>query len=484
MAAHERPGAAAAARLRGPGAGALSARLERFLQLCAEDNIQVVNLTTPAQYFHALRRQMHRAVPQAAGRDDAQEPAAPQACVSSLAEFGAGQPVPARARRDRPARRAGRDVRRVVLCSGQGLLRAAGRARAEREHRRRRASCASSSSTRSRRASWPSGSRAIPKRARSSGAGGAGEHGRLALRRPPHRAALSRARRCGQARRATSAGDGGDAGDRARRSMHVHEQADLSRRARCDAARIAARSGEGDRAMAVEVKVPALGESITEATVAVAQARTATRSRSTSRCSSSRPTRRPSRSLRRPPACSPRSRVARRRDGAGRRRGRADRGGAAPAAAAAEARTPRRRRRRKRRRCRDRSARAGPGDRTGSRPRRPCADCRGRRARPCASWSRSTRLDAGGDRSRTGKDGRADQGRRAGGARPVDRPRAASAARRRRPAAPRRPARRAPTREERVRMTPAAPAHRRAPRRGAAHRGDPHHLQRGRHDAR
>ena len=44
----------------GQGPEHSSARLERFLQMCANDNLQVMNCTTPANYFHALRRQIHR----------------------------------------------------------------------------------------------------------------------------------------------------------------------------------------------------------------------------------------------------------------------------------------------------------------------------------------------------------------------------------------------------------------------------------------
>ena len=44
----------------GQGAEHSSARLERYLQLCAKYNMQIVNCTTPANFYHVLRRQLKR----------------------------------------------------------------------------------------------------------------------------------------------------------------------------------------------------------------------------------------------------------------------------------------------------------------------------------------------------------------------------------------------------------------------------------------
>ena len=92
------------------------ARLERFLQLAAEDNIQVCNPTTPAQYFHLLRRQMHRSfrkplivmAPKSLLRN--------KMAVSRLEEFSGGQfeeIIDETSKLDRSR------VRRVLVCSGK-----------------------------------------------------------------------------------------------------------------------------------------------------------------------------------------------------------------------------------------------------------------------------------------------------------------------------------------------------------------------------
>jgi 2-oxoglutarate dehydrogenase E1 component len=97
-----------------------SARLERFLQLCAEDNMQVVNLTTPAQIFHAYRRQILRQARKPLIVMSPKSLLRHPKCLSPHSEFERGG---FREVIDDPARYDGRirpeRVRRVVLCSGK-----------------------------------------------------------------------------------------------------------------------------------------------------------------------------------------------------------------------------------------------------------------------------------------------------------------------------------------------------------------------------
>ncbi|MCW5752581.1 MAG: 2-oxoglutarate dehydrogenase E1 component [Alphaproteobacteria bacterium] len=94
-----------------------SARLERFLQLAAEDNMQVCNLTTPAQYFHALRRQIHRKFRKPLVIMTPKSLLKHKLAVSSLADMGPGSSFH-RVLPD-PAAPADGKARRVVLCSGK-----------------------------------------------------------------------------------------------------------------------------------------------------------------------------------------------------------------------------------------------------------------------------------------------------------------------------------------------------------------------------
>jgi 2-oxoglutarate dehydrogenase E1 component len=102
----------------GQGPEHSSARLERFLQVCAEDNIQVVNCSTPAQYFHALRRQMHREFRKPLVVMTPKSLLRHKRCVSELAHFGPGSSFHRVMYCDElPSDPA--DARQVVLCSGK-----------------------------------------------------------------------------------------------------------------------------------------------------------------------------------------------------------------------------------------------------------------------------------------------------------------------------------------------------------------------------
>jgi len=72
----------------GQGPEHSSGRLERFLQLCARENLQVMNCTTPANYFHALRRQIHRDFRKPLIIMSPKSLLRNKLCVSNLEDFG------------------------------------------------------------------------------------------------------------------------------------------------------------------------------------------------------------------------------------------------------------------------------------------------------------------------------------------------------------------------------------------------------------
>jgi 2-oxoglutarate dehydrogenase E1 component len=102
----------------GQGPEHSSARLERFLQCCAEDNWQVANCSTPANYFHILRRQIHRSFRKPLILMTPKSLLRHKMCVSSLADMATGSafkriiPEVSSAVEDKK-------VRRIVLCSGK-----------------------------------------------------------------------------------------------------------------------------------------------------------------------------------------------------------------------------------------------------------------------------------------------------------------------------------------------------------------------------
>ncbi len=103
----------------GQGPEHSSARPERFLQLCAEDNLQVVNATTPANYFHVLRRQIHRNFRKPLIMMTPKSLLRHKRVVSTLAEFSAASSF----HRVLPEMEkdivSDSKVRRVVLCTGK-----------------------------------------------------------------------------------------------------------------------------------------------------------------------------------------------------------------------------------------------------------------------------------------------------------------------------------------------------------------------------
>ena len=102
----------------GQGPEHSSARLERYLQLYADGNVQVVNCSTPASYFHALRRQLHRNFRKPLIVMSPKSLLRHKRCVSTLEEMGGGARFHRVIGETDPAVGPER-ARRVVFCTGK-----------------------------------------------------------------------------------------------------------------------------------------------------------------------------------------------------------------------------------------------------------------------------------------------------------------------------------------------------------------------------
>jgi 2-oxoglutarate dehydrogenase E1 component len=103
----------------GQGPEHSSARLERFLQMCAEDNMQVANCTTPANYFHILRRQLKREIRKPLILMTPKSLLRHKRAVSRLTEMGPETTFHRVLWDDAIKLVADDKVRRVVMCSGK-----------------------------------------------------------------------------------------------------------------------------------------------------------------------------------------------------------------------------------------------------------------------------------------------------------------------------------------------------------------------------
>lgn len=104
----------------GQGPEHTSGRMERFLQLCAEDNMQIVNCTTPANFFHVLRRQMHNSFRKPLIVFSPKSLLRHKMCVSDIEEFYPGNSFKRIIDETEPEKLVDKDkIKRVIICSGK-----------------------------------------------------------------------------------------------------------------------------------------------------------------------------------------------------------------------------------------------------------------------------------------------------------------------------------------------------------------------------